>query len=242
MAKKKISETLAQQRKARQDFLDLKKMQKGEMDAGPKPSEVAIEPKTVSEKISNYWFHFKWHTIGAILAVIGLSVLITQCSQRPDWDMRVVYFSYTAVMDLQTEEIADYLETVSKDLNGDGEVNIQVINCSMNNDNNNLQLKKNSLATLQAQMAVEEQTVLYITDTESYTFFNKDSVRNFFKEEPVPLNSDFYEGTKSKDLGSLPQGLQISYRNISEEKLKNNKNLNKVYSESVRLTKVLKEK
>ena len=71
MAKKKVSDTLAQQRKARQDFLELKKMQHGEMDAGPKPSEIAIEPKTFTEKVKNYWFHFKWHTLGTVFCFIA---------------------------------------------------------------------------------------------------------------------------------------------------------------------------
>ena len=50
MAIKKVSETIKQQRKAQKDFLELKKMQSGEMDAGPKPSDVEIKPKTFLEK------------------------------------------------------------------------------------------------------------------------------------------------------------------------------------------------
>ena len=53
MAKKQVSETIKQQRKARKDFLELKKMQSGEIDTGPKPSEVAIVPKTFKEKLSS---------------------------------------------------------------------------------------------------------------------------------------------------------------------------------------------
>ena len=77
MAKKKVSDTIAQQRKARQDFLELKKMQSGEMDAGPKPSETEIKPQTFKEKAENYWFHHKWHTIGGIFAIVSIIILIT---------------------------------------------------------------------------------------------------------------------------------------------------------------------
>ena len=52
MAKKSVSDTIAQQRKAREEFLELKKMQHGEIQAPPKPSEMAVEPKTFSEKLS----------------------------------------------------------------------------------------------------------------------------------------------------------------------------------------------
>lgn len=235
--KKKVSDTLAQQRKAREDFLNLKKMQSGEMDPGPKPSEVAYVPKSFFEKISNYWFHFKWHTLGTIFAVVGLAILITQCMGRTNWDMQIVYFSYNPVIDQQTNKIAEYLESVSKDINGDGEVNIQIINCSMSMNNSNVQYNQTILSKLHAQMAVEDQTLLYITDTESIKFFDKDATRNLFYDKPVALNEEFYKGTKSDDFGSLPKGLQISWRKVSEEKLKKNETIKKVYDESVRLAK-----
>ena len=43
------NEILEEQRRAREEFLELKKMQSGEMKAPPKPSEVAIVPKTPKE-------------------------------------------------------------------------------------------------------------------------------------------------------------------------------------------------
>ena len=61
MAEKKTNEILEAQRKARQDFLDLKKMQSGEITPPPKPSEEAVLPKTGKDKAKNFWFHYKWH-------------------------------------------------------------------------------------------------------------------------------------------------------------------------------------
>ena len=61
------NDILEEQRRARQQFLELKKMQK--------PSEVALEPKTLGEKAKNYWYHFKWHTIAAIFMAVVISFL-----------------------------------------------------------------------------------------------------------------------------------------------------------------------
>ena len=58
MANKKESDTLRQRRFAQQEFLKLKKMQSGELDAGPKPSEVYAAPSTFSEKFKNIWIYF----------------------------------------------------------------------------------------------------------------------------------------------------------------------------------------
>ena len=240
MAKKKVSDTLAQQRKARQDFLELKKMQHGEMYAGPKPSEIAIEPKTFTEKVKNYWFHFKWHTLGTIFCFIALVVLIRQCASRTDWDMQVVYFTYTPVLDQQTELVADYLEGISNDINGDGEVNILVINCSMPTDSTSVQYSKTVLSKLQALIAAEPEAMLYITDSESVSYFDAEALNQFFGTNQVKLNKKFYESTKSEDFGSLPEGLQIACRRVEDTYIENNKNVGKIYKEAINLLEKLK--
>ena len=62
MADNKKNDIIEEQRRARAEFLRLKKMQSGEIDAGPKPSEVAIVPKTPKEKWDNFWFQYKCFT------------------------------------------------------------------------------------------------------------------------------------------------------------------------------------
>ena len=119
------NDILEEQRKAREEFLKLKKMQQGEIDAGPKPSEVAIVPKTPKEKAANFWFQYKWHTIGIVAAVIVLAVLVAQCVSRPVYDMELVYFTYSPILDEQTTQIAEYFEEFAEDLDGNGEVNVQ---------------------------------------------------------------------------------------------------------------------
>lgn len=232
MAKKKVSDTLSQQRKARQDFLDLKKMQQGIMDAGPKPSEIAIEPKTFTDKVKNYWFHYKWHTLGTLFCFVAFVLLVTQCAARTDWDMKVVYFTYTPVLDEQTALISDYLEDISQDINGDGDVNIQVVNCSMPTDSSNVQYSKTVLTKLQSLIAAEEEALLYITDSESITYFNADAVKDFFGTEQLSLNDKFYSATCSDDFGALPDGLQIACRRLENTVIEKNKNVGNIYKEA----------
>lgn len=242
MAKKNESDTLAQQRKARQDFLDLKKMQQGEMDAGPKPSEIAIKPKTFSEKVKNYWFHFKWHTLGTIFCLIGLIVLVAQCASRTDWDMQVVYFTYTPVLDQQTDIVADYFEGISKDLNGDGEVNIHVVNCSISQKNSQVQYNQTILTKLQTLIAGEAEALLYITDNDSAEYFKTDALKDFFGSEQILLNEEFYNATKSEDFGSLPEGLQIACRRVANTVIEKDKNVGSIYKEANNILAKLEKK
>lgn len=234
MSDKKVSETLSQQKKARQDFLDLKKMQKGDMAPEPKPSEVAVLPKTFKEKLQNYWFHFKWHTIGIVFTLIVLIVLITQCSGRTNWDMQVIYFTYTPAIDNQTAMIGDYLESISKDINGDGEVNISVVNCSVPDGNHNSQYNRTVLMKLQAMITAEPTAMLYITDSESVKYFENDALSNIFDTEQVQFGKDFYEKTTT-ELGKLPEGLQIACRRISETMLEKDEKAAKVHKEAINI-------
>lgn len=234
MSDRKVSETLSQQRKARQDFLDLKKMQKGDMTPEPKPSEVAVLPKTFKEKVQNYWFHFKWHTIGIVFTLIVLIVLITQCSGRTNWDMQVIYFTYTPAIDSQTNMIGDYLESISKDINGDGEVNISVVNCSVPDGNHNSQYNRTVLMKLQAMITAEPTAMLYITDSESVKYFENEALSGIFDTEQIQFGEDFYEKTTTQ-LGKLPDGLQIACRRISGTMLENDKTASNVHKEAINI-------
>lgn len=240
MPKKKQSETLEQQRRARQKFLELKKMQQGTMDPGPKPSEVAVVPKTISEKTDNWWFHYKWHIIGTLFVITGLVFLVSQCTARKSYDMQVVYFTYTPVMDQQTELIGDYLESISKDITGDGETNIQVVNCSIKNDASDLRYRSSAFAKLQSLMAGERKAMLFITDKDSIKYFEADAVKGFFKEEPVVLNDQFYKATDSKEFGSLPEGLQISCRTVEGTLIEGKKNVEATYKEAQNILRKLR--
>lgn len=231
MADKK-NDILEEQRRAREEFLELKKMQHGEMEAPPKPSEVAIVPKTPKEKWDNFWFQYKWYVIAVTAMVVVLSVLVAQCVSRPKYDFEAVYFTYTPVLDEQTEKIADYLEKYAEDVNGDGEIKVQVINCSLS-ENGNVQYKNTMLTKLQTLIAGDEKALIYITDKDSYKYLESisDSV-SIFESEPLALGEEFYNSTATESLGNLPDGLQISCRRVSDTVLENKKDIDSLYKAS----------
>lgn len=236
MSEKKTNEILEEQRKARQEFLELKKMQHGEMKAPPKPSEVAIVPKTPKEKWDNFWFQYKWHVIAITAVTVVLAVLITQCATRTKYDFEVVYFTYTAVVDEQTEKIADYLQKYAEDINGDGEINIQVVNVSFSNKSGDTQYRYTMMTKLQAMIAGDENAILYITDGESYKYLDEISKGgSLFEDESYKFGEDFYNATQSEQFGKLPEGLQISCRRISETTMEKRKEAAEAYESAKKL-------
>jgi hypothetical protein len=242
MADNKKNDIIEEQRRARAEFLRLKKMQNGEIDAGPKPSEVAIVPKTPKEKWDNFWFQYKWWVFTAVASVIVLSILIVQCASRVEPDMEIIYFTYTPVMDQQLGEVSEYFEGMTKDINDDGEVNVQIINCSIS-EKGNTQYTNTMLQKMQAMIAANEKALLFITDSKSIKYFDKfNEGSHIFDGEPLSLGEEFYTSTEHKDFGPLPEGLTISIRRVSDTLLEENKSVSKYQKEAIRIIEKLESK
>lgn len=241
MADKNKNDILEEQRKARQEFLELKKMQHGEIPAPPKPSETSVLPKTPKEKWNNFWYQYKWYVVAITAIVAVLSVLTVQCATRTKYDLEVVYFTYNAVLDEQTAAVADYIKQYAKDINGDGEVNVQVINCSYSKASGDTQYQYTMMSKLQAIIAGDQNALLFITDEASYKYLNEISKdTDIFEDEPYIFGEAFYNATESKRLGKLPDGLRISCRKVSDTVLESKKNIEASYKNSKSVLEAIK--
>ena len=208
---KKESETIRQQRLARKEFLELKKMQAGEYTENDKNTQAPIVPVTLSDKVANIWYHYGKVIIVALFIAVFLIVSIVQCATRTRYDLQIVYFTYSPIPDTYTTKMADYFEKYCDDVNGDGEVNILVINCSYNpNSNNNAILTK-----LQVLISSEPTALLYITDDASIKYFDNIGSEDdtFFDSEPVPLPAGFYKACNDGDF-TVPDNITIGIRKV----------------------------
>ena len=244
MAKKKVSDTIEQQRKARAEFLKLKQMQSGEIAPEPKPSEVAVLPKTPKEKIANFWFHYKTTLIVSVILFAVLTVFVVQCVQKVDSDLDIVYFSYTTPMDSEVTEIAKYFEAQIDDLNGDGKVKVNVINCSFNPKTVTFEYRNTMLQKVQTALSANSKAMLYITDSESIEYFNNLNVKSeIFEGEPIKLPQEIHDLLDDSEFGKyLPDDLQISCRNIKGTLMEREKNIEVYYDASKKIIENLKNK
>lgn len=241
MSEKETNEILEEQRRARQEFLELKKMQSGEMEAPPKPSEVAIVPKTPKEKWDNFWFQYKWYVVAITAVTVVLAVLITQCATRTKYDMEVVYFTYTAALDEQTNAVAKYIAGYAEDVNGDGEINIQVVNCSFNGKSGDTQYRYTMMTKLQAMIAGDQNAMLFITDEDSYKYLaDLSNGDGLFDGEPFMLGEEFYKATETDSYGKLPGGLRIACRRVSDTVLESKKGSADAYTNAEKTLEAIK--
>ena len=241
MSEKETNEILEEQRRARQEFLELKKMQSGEMEAPPKPSEVAIVPKTPKEKWDNFWFQYKWYVVAIMAVTVVLAVLITQCATRTKYDMEVVYFTYTAALDEQTNAVAKYIAGYAEDVNGDDEINIQVVNCSFNGKSGDTQYRYTMMTKLQAMIAGDQNAMLFITDEDSYKYLaDLSNGDGLFDGEPFMLGEEFYKATETDSYGKLPEGLRIACRRVSDTVLESKKGSADAYTNAEKTLEAIK--
>lgn len=245
MAKKKESETLRQRRVAQQEFLRLKKMQSGEMDAGPKPSEIYEAPKTLGEKLENIWYHDKLAIaiVGVIIALIAF--LCVQCATKTEYDISVVVFTHRITGEVNCDKMGEYLKPYCKDINNDGEININVYNCTIEESQGNTDHSFTTRYNLNTVIFDDANALLFITDDSSYKDLNSITKDYPFLEgEPIEFQDDFYDFCKEADnLFTTPEGLQISCRTIDESAIiAGDENIDLYYEHAKSILKGLKDK
>ncbi len=92
-------------------------------------------PKTFKEKLVNFWYHYKWHTIVAAFVILALIVCISQCSAKPSYDIQILYAG-SAMIKVKNEgaDFSDIENMMSSskrvvpDIDGDSEQVISITN------------------------------------------------------------------------------------------------------------------
>ncbi len=228
----KHNETLEQRKKAQKDFLELKKMQSGEIPPEPKPSEVAVMPTGFFGVLKNFWYHYKVHTILVLFVCVALAIGITQCAQRPKYDAKVVLYTQNYFYSVQTLELAEYMEKYFTDIDENGEINVQILDCSHDKSGTYDMTYTNSLSTkLNAVLAGDAAVQLFIVDKNNLEHLNTTftSVDEFFVEV-IPAPDALYSYLKFED-GSMPEELYIGRRVIEGTSLAKEKDV-KIYEKS----------
>ncbi len=238
MAQKK-NEIIEEQRRAREEFLRLKKMQQGEIEPEAKPSEVALKPVTFKDKLQNFWYHYKVHTIMIICVALVLAIAVTQCATRERFDFSVLYFTYTPTMDVQLDGVEKYFEKYATDINGDGEVNVQVINCSVGDSDRDA--SRNTMFTkVQSIVAADNTTLLYLVDEKAAQYFEDAFDISIFAEGPITLGEDFYKQAVDEQM-PLPEDLMLGLRITDNTTFEGNETAQEIFQEGKNVLEKIKK-
>ena len=94
-----------------------------------------ITPSTLKEKIQNFWYHYKWHSIAALVAILVLVVCVLQFCQREEYDAYILYAgSYSIGRTSENGDIPEIvdinsnLQKIAEDFDGNGDITINFNN------------------------------------------------------------------------------------------------------------------
>lgn len=218
------SDTLSQRKKAQQEFLELKRMQSGELV--PETETIEVRPKTFKEKVTNFWFHYKVHTILIAFAAVVLAFGITQCANKEHYDGRVVLYINRVCSDAEADIYKDYLTPYFSDTNGDGIVNLQIINCAYTMEGSFDMNYTSALSSkLQSVISDEPDVQLFIVDdTKINQLNNISSDFDSFFVETIDFPEDIYTIAEEQEF-NVTKNLKIARRVVSGTMIEKDENI-----------------
>ena len=92
----------------------------------------AVMKQSFKEKIENFWYHYKWHSIVAVFLLFTLSICTLQMCQRTSYDIHITYAGYYEVKRTGAGGSSPYHEAVAslskiaEDFDGDGKINVSL--------------------------------------------------------------------------------------------------------------------
>ena len=200
--------------------------QNPEAAAAPAAEKAEKKPLTFAEKLQNFWYYYKYVMLVVVFLAVALGISIAQCAGREKFDTEVILYTRASYTEKQIAAIEAELEKYCDDLDGDGVVNVQVIDCSYHK-NTGFEHSNAKESKLNANITSNDVAILYITDDETYKLLTdryESHDIDFFVDIGLPddrgksvkFGKEFYEKINGKTeaglVMELPDGLRISRR------------------------------
>ncbi len=223
---------LEEQRRRQRELVAVRARRQNPDAAAPVEQAAPEVPLTPSAKLKNFWFYYKYFLLAGVFLAGVLAVGITQCVTREKFDTQVVLFTYNTYTTSQIDAIEVELEKHGTDLNGDGIVNIQIIDCAYG-ENELFDQTQAKATKLTATIASNGEALLFITDDKTYEYLNNLFDTDFFENlglsgddgRSIYLDEEFYGSVNAATQGfALPEGLKISRRVAGENTVIGQKN------------------
>jgi len=90
------------------------------MDEDRRRAKELVKQMSFTEKIKHYWSYYKKVIIVFIVAVAIVTWGVVQCTQVPEYDLKISVFVTTAYREENLARLAEYFEGYVDEINGDG--------------------------------------------------------------------------------------------------------------------------
>ncbi len=102
-------------------------MKQQEREEARTSPEISVQSSRFLRWLDNFWYHYKWQTIGIAFALVVLLVCVLQTCSKEKIDLTVVYAGPVALSGEELAGVEQVLETIlPEDIDGDGEKNLSL--------------------------------------------------------------------------------------------------------------------
>ena len=108
------------------------------MSENERGGSAPAEKKSFMGWIENYFYHYKWHTVIALVVIFAIVICSVQMCQKTSFDLHIMYAGSDDIrMTAKEGDISEYQKLLSgikpytSDADGDGNININLLNLYM---------------------------------------------------------------------------------------------------------------
>ena len=127
-------------------------------------------------KWQNFWYYSKYTIAFILIVAVIFGIGVSSCVGKKDYDMTIVLYFKNFVDDTMTHNIATVAKEYCEDFNGDGEINVLVVNCSIPSKLTNEGSDSTNRLLGQFQ---NKEAICYIVDTDAYNDLNSNFGEDF---------------------------------------------------------------
>lgn len=192
------------------------------------------------KKIDNFWYYYKIHVLVVVFILFVASVFIKDIVTKVDYDYSVAFVTEEMMTNEEISSIQSVFEGEAEDLNGDGEIHVEVQNYT---------IPQGDSADPQLVAAGQTKLTVDIQDGTSMIFFLSPGCYESYKDSGVlPADESEYikfsdctgyeEAGSPKELGDLMGALRL----VEDTKQKKDQNKMDYYEANKELFEKFTEK
>ena len=154
---------------------------------------------TVSKKLENFWYYYKWYVIGGVFLLLTLLVGIRSCGQSARMDLYLLYVRDETPNAAQTAELEAWIAALAEDLDQDGAKTAKVLPVARTNMWNG-----DDASAMVVQVNTGEAVLYILSETAYNTLHTNEVLQDLSAYESPYIEGDCYKLTESGVLQSIP--------------------------------------
>lgn len=192
------------------------------------------------KKIDNFWYYYKIHVLVVVFILFVASAFIKDIVTKVDYDYSVAFVTEEMMTNEEISSIQSVFEREAEDLNGDGEIHVEVQNYTIpQGDSADPQL----VAAGQTKLTVDIQegtSMIFFLSPGCYESYKDSGVLPADESEYIKFSdcTGYEEAGSPKELGDLMGALRL----VEDTKLKKDQNKMDYYDANKELFEKFTEK